>query len=247
MVDQTPLTNADFRKLLATPRPGRGADATPSHDRGGETPRQGGAAKKTSKPGPHYLAKLKEKKQAEEDEEHKYRDRAEERRRGINPDYQAANQLLNVISSSDVDPNKLSIEESKYLGGDLEHTHLVKGLDYALLQKVSKRGHACYLRCGLCSLCTCTHHVCVSSRMATCATVLARPHAYRRAATWRSSSRSRRQGRAMQQQLRQMASRQRQSDQSDLSGRTCPSATQWQRACSTRCLCHQRETWCHGW
>ena len=28
------------------------------------------------------------------------------------------------------------IEESKYLGGDLEHTHLVKGLDYALLQKI---------------------------------------------------------------------------------------------------------------
>lgn len=28
------------------------------------------------------------------------------------------------------------IEESKYLGGDIEHTHLVKGLDYALLQKV---------------------------------------------------------------------------------------------------------------
>ncbi len=28
------------------------------------------------------------------------------------------------------------IEESKFLGGDLQHTHLVKGLDYALLQKV---------------------------------------------------------------------------------------------------------------
>lgn len=28
------------------------------------------------------------------------------------------------------------IEESKYLGGDMEHTHLVKGLDYALLDKV---------------------------------------------------------------------------------------------------------------
>lgn len=27
-------------------------------------------------------------------------------------------------------------QESKYLGGDMEHTHLVKGLDYALLQKV---------------------------------------------------------------------------------------------------------------
>ena len=32
---------------------------------------------------------------------------------------------------------KQTIEESKFLGGDIEHTHLVKGLDYALLQKVS--------------------------------------------------------------------------------------------------------------
>ena len=31
----------------------------------------------------------------------------------------------------------MSVEETKYLGGDLEHTHLVKGLDYALLQKVA--------------------------------------------------------------------------------------------------------------
>ena len=34
------------------------------------------------------------------------------------------------------DMNNISIEESKFLGGDLEHTHLVKGLDFALLQKV---------------------------------------------------------------------------------------------------------------
>ena len=31
---------------------------------------------------------------------------------------------------------KQLIQESKYLGGDMEHTHLVKGLDYALLDKV---------------------------------------------------------------------------------------------------------------
>lgn len=31
---------------------------------------------------------------------------------------------------------KQMIQESKYLGGDMEHTHLVKGLDYALLDKV---------------------------------------------------------------------------------------------------------------
>ena len=29
----------------------------------------------------------------------------------------------------------LTIDETKFLGGDVEHTHLVKGLDYALLQK----------------------------------------------------------------------------------------------------------------
>jgi len=31
---------------------------------------------------------------------------------------------------------KQLIQESKYLGGDMEHTHLVKGLDFALLEKV---------------------------------------------------------------------------------------------------------------
>jgi hypothetical protein len=29
----------------------------------------------------------------------------------------------------------VTIAQSKYLGGDIEHTHLVKGLDFALLQK----------------------------------------------------------------------------------------------------------------
>lgn len=32
------------------------------------------------------------------------------------------------------------IQESKFLGGDMEHTHLVKGLDFALLQKVRQHG-----------------------------------------------------------------------------------------------------------
>ena len=31
---------------------------------------------------------------------------------------------------------KKAIQESKFLGGDLQHTHLVKGLDYVLLDKV---------------------------------------------------------------------------------------------------------------
>jgi hypothetical protein len=39
-------------------------------------------------------------------------------------------------AANDSDPAGLSIEESKFMGGDVEHTHLVKGLDFALLQKV---------------------------------------------------------------------------------------------------------------
>ena len=31
---------------------------------------------------------------------------------------------------------EIDMEQSKFLGGDMEHTHLVKGLDYALLRKV---------------------------------------------------------------------------------------------------------------
>lgn len=37
---------------------------------------------------------------------------------------------------NDKERHQLEIERSKYLGGDLEHTHLVRGLDYALLAKV---------------------------------------------------------------------------------------------------------------
>lgn len=55
-----------------------------------------------------------------------YRDRAEERRKGVNPDYEDA-----IARLVDMDA-----EKTKYLGGDVKHTHLVKGLDYALLQKV---------------------------------------------------------------------------------------------------------------
>ena len=46
------------------------------------------------------------------------------------------NRLAASLVSQDVDVSKLSVEETKFLGGDIEHTHLVKGLDFALLQMV---------------------------------------------------------------------------------------------------------------
>lgn len=38
---------------------------------------------------------------------------------------------------------KQAIVESKFLGGDIQHTHLVKGLDFVLLDKVYKFTFLC--------------------------------------------------------------------------------------------------------
>lgn len=78
-----------------------------------------------------------------------FRDRAKERREGINTDFEldpddlrVANPTYDAALGEDdeaLDEDELrrrQIEESKYLGGDVEHTHLVKGLDFALLEKV---------------------------------------------------------------------------------------------------------------
>ena len=71
------------------------------------------------------------------------RDRAEERRKGFNPDYERVNaDLASIVTGNSLleqDIGKISVEDSKFLGGDVDHTHLVKGLDYALLQKVPIR------------------------------------------------------------------------------------------------------------
>lgn len=68
-----------------------------------------------------------------------YRDRAKERREGINKDFELDPDDLvtsNPVAEDEQERRLQQIEESKYLGGDVEHTHLVKGLDFALLEKV---------------------------------------------------------------------------------------------------------------
>ncbi|KAF4318673.1 hypothetical protein BBO99_00007155 [Phytophthora kernoviae] len=56
-----------------------------------------------------------------------YRDRAAERRKGGTGDMINADEFAH-----------LNAEQSKFLGGDMEHTHLVKGLDYALLAQLKR-------------------------------------------------------------------------------------------------------------
>jgi|AntRauTorckE5430_2_1112549.scaffolds.fasta_scaffold01947_5 hypothetical protein len=70
-------------------------------------------------------AKAEEKK----NKKLKYRDRAKERRLGKgNIDYQDTQDIA----------NQLDEDMSKFLGGDEEHTHLVKGLDKTLAEKVRR-------------------------------------------------------------------------------------------------------------
>ena len=94
------------------------------------------------------MKRVEERKEEEKERTDKYRDRAEERRKGIGDEYKDNEALLsaykanaaaesgNVLDGESNDARKLEIEQSKFLGGDMEHTHLVKGLDYALLQKI---------------------------------------------------------------------------------------------------------------
>merc|ERR1719430_1535050 len=75
----------------------------------------------------------------------KYRDRARERRDGggeIPPGVEDSSTGYRAVapnareSHDAAERRRQMIHESKYLGGDMDHTHLVKGLDFALLQKV---------------------------------------------------------------------------------------------------------------
>ncbi|XP_010472675.1 PREDICTED: suppressor of mec-8 and unc-52 protein homolog 2 [Camelina sativa] len=93
----------------------------------------------------HYKEKIARRREekSEEIDNPKYRDRAKERRENQNPDYDPSElgsfhavAPPGAVDLRAADALKLSIENSKYLGGDVEHTHLVKGLDYALLNKV---------------------------------------------------------------------------------------------------------------
>ncbi|GFU12110.1 protein Red [Nephila pilipes] len=73
-------------------------------------------------------------------------DIAKERRDGVNPDYQNEDSITSAAGYRAVAPvvkfgldnverRRQIIQESKFLGGDMEHTYLVNGLDYDLLQR----------------------------------------------------------------------------------------------------------------
>jgi hypothetical protein len=136
------MKNEDFRKLLTTPRPG----ARPNLEA------QAAAAEKQHKkpraprpPRPKPKDGEEGEGTDEEDEAARYRDRAAERRQGgeLDAGGAATAPLAGVLGGAQgADLSHLTYDESKFLGGDVEHTHLVKGLDYALLNKVKSEAAA---------------------------------------------------------------------------------------------------------
>ncbi|VDO69715.1 unnamed protein product [Schistosoma mattheei] len=95
----------------------------------------------------HHVRSKKDAQKSDVSEStHRYRDRAKERRDEHEmendddtltrtADYRAV-APSSAAGASHAERRRMLIQESKYLGGDMEHTHLVKGLDYVLLQKV---------------------------------------------------------------------------------------------------------------
>lgn len=100
-----PLTNEDFRKLLSTPVVRSGQT---SQNKAAE-----GEGEKAAKKRKFYTPKPVKGDGKPAKEEQKYRDRAAERREGKD-EYAGQEEY-------DVKP-----EETVFLGGDMEHTHLVK-------------------------------------------------------------------------------------------------------------------------
>lgn len=149
------LDNDDFRKLLMTRSEFQISNSETcldlslgekSHDNDNETKAVNKIEERQKKRA--HFAKLKK---PEDDTlielSKKYRDRAKERRERTDDDYERYDNLTKSSGYRAVAPDAKSnmnayeirhklIQESKYLGGDIEHTHLVKGLDYALLHKV---------------------------------------------------------------------------------------------------------------
>ncbi|KAG1795169.1 RED-like protein N-terminal region-domain-containing protein [Suillus plorans] len=75
--------------------------------------------------------------------ESKYRDRAAERRDGGKSDYAQVEAVLEVFEQRTANEDKDTVDEQRqYLGGDREHTILVKGLDISLLEQNKARAAA---------------------------------------------------------------------------------------------------------
>uniref|UniRef100_A0AC34QVC3 RED-like N-terminal domain-containing protein n=1 Tax=Panagrolaimus sp. JU765 TaxID=591449 RepID=A0AC34QVC3_9BILA len=134
------MNNDDFRRLLTT-LPKSRPSAPASSRRSKPLVKPNFQRKKKDDGDKTEIDKLYDESQQHLTEIMKsYRDRAAERRKVDNDkevDESTLRLMIHGIMPSDLESNRtLTIEQSKLLGGDLEHTHMVKGLDYTLLDRM---------------------------------------------------------------------------------------------------------------
>jgi len=100
-----------------------------------------------SEPKWKQIRRLKKQKKLEAQGIITYRDRARERREGKNIDYENTSKFCKLYDDINTHENPvnrdsrefyLDKEMTKFLGGDEAHTHLVKGLDKTLAEKVRR-------------------------------------------------------------------------------------------------------------
>eukprot|EP00928_Gymnodinium_smaydae_P037140 TRINITY_DN25825_c0_g1_i1.p1 TRINITY_DN25825_c0_g1~~TRINITY_DN25825_c0_g1_i1.p1 ORF type:complete len:586 (+),score=154.07 TRINITY_DN25825_c0_g1_i1:172-1929(+) len=129
------MNNSDFKRLLVSDDKALVKELTQSRKKKDARPMPKGKGKGKGAEGPGKGAKGGGKGPSggqpaggQAPNQPEYRDRAAERREGKN-EYES-------IAAEFEHQETVSVEQSKYLGGDLDHTHLVKGLDFALLAKM---------------------------------------------------------------------------------------------------------------
>ncbi|KAI0630551.1 RED-like protein N-terminal region-domain-containing protein [Trametes polyzona] len=140
------MDQESFRKLLQTPKPSSPAGTSSSaHVRGSLLAAATGAGKgKKAKVVDASQPAFKPRQVKKGAKGESYRDRAEERRLGTANDYAQVEALADEFERRNAEnEDREAVEEQrKYLGGDSEHTVLVKGLDFALLEQARARAAA---------------------------------------------------------------------------------------------------------
>ncbi|KAH9840043.1 RED-like protein N-terminal region-domain-containing protein [Rhodofomes roseus] len=127
------MDQESFRKLLQTPKPS-GTPTAPTA-RGSLLAAASKAKSKTVASSQPAFKPRTVKKKAQADQA--YRDRASERRQGVGNDYAQVEALAEDFEKRTAEnADRAAVEEQRrYLGGDSDHTVLVKGLDFALLEQ----------------------------------------------------------------------------------------------------------------
>ncbi|KAF6761607.1 RED-like protein N-terminal region-domain-containing protein [Ephemerocybe angulata] len=126
------MDQESFRRILESQKAGGGSS------RSNGTTSRGSLLAAAAKPYKVEAAQPAFKpRKVKETKDSKYRDRASERRQGEGNDFAHVEALLEDFEKQTKDaksPEEIE-EKRKYLGGDGEHSVLVKGLDFALLEQ----------------------------------------------------------------------------------------------------------------